>query len=56
VPTDRPDLLEANHNIFFLKSPELSTGKDIFVINSIEVYGYGPQFQSWITGISLVAR
>jgi hypothetical protein len=56
VPADQPDLLKANRNIFFLKSPELSTGKDIFVINSIEVYGYGPQFQSWITGISLVAR
>lgn len=56
VPADRPDLLEANENIFVLKSPEPATGKDIFVINSIEVYGYGPQFQSWITGISLLAR
>jgi hypothetical protein len=56
VPADRRDLLEANQNIFVLKSPELVSGKDIFVINSVEVYGYGPQFQSWITGISLAAR
>jgi hypothetical protein len=56
VPADRPDLVEINRNMFVLKSPELSTGKDIFVINSIEVYGYGPHFQSWITGISLLAK
>ncbi|HET9496350.1 MAG TPA: hypothetical protein VFR15_19150 [Chloroflexia bacterium] len=56
VPPERQDLQELNRIIFVLKSPELTTGKDIFVINSIEVYGYGPQFRSWVTGISLVAR
>ena len=56
VPTDRPDLLDLNRTIFVLKSPELTTGKDIFVINSVELYGYGPQFRSWVTGVSLVAR
>jgi hypothetical protein len=56
VPPDRPDLLDLNRTLFVLKSPELTAGKDIFVISSIELYGYGPQFRSWITGISLVAR
>jgi hypothetical protein len=40
--------------LFMLKSP--TQGQDIAVINAIEVYGYGTQFQSWITGISLLAR
>jgi hypothetical protein len=40
--------------LFMLKSP--NQVQDIAVINAIEVYGYGTQFQSWITGISLLAR
>jgi hypothetical protein len=56
VPADRPTLQELNRTVFVLKSPELSTGKDMFIINSIELYGYGPQFQTWVTGISLIAR
>ncbi|HYP39363.1 MAG TPA: hypothetical protein VEX13_03300 [Chloroflexia bacterium] len=39
---------------FTLKSSEI--GRDIAVINSIEIYGYGKQFQSWITDISMKAR
>jgi hypothetical protein len=40
--------------LFMLKSPKQV--QDIAVINAIEIYGYGTQFQSWITGISLLAR
>ncbi|HEX9990320.1 MAG TPA: hypothetical protein VGE45_17810 [Chloroflexia bacterium] len=39
---------------FTLKSSDV--GRDIAVIKSIEIYGYGKQFQSWITGISMKAR
>jgi hypothetical protein len=39
---------------FVLKSA--NTGLDIAVINSIEVYGYGTQFQGWVTGLSMVGR
>lgn len=39
---------------FTIKSPE--EGRDIAVINSIEIYGYGTQYQSWVTGISMKAR
>ena len=56
TPVDNSDQLQLNQNLFILKSPDLGTGKDIFVINSIEVYGYGPRFQSWVTGISLLGR
>lgn len=38
---------------FTLKS---SGAQDIAVINSIEIYGYGTQFQSWITGVSMVGK
>jgi hypothetical protein len=44
----------ANESLFTLKSPQQVT--DIAVINAIEVYGYGAEFQSWITNISLMAR
>jgi len=44
----------ANQDLFVLKSPDQVT--DIAVINAIEVYGYGSQYQSWITNISLMAR
>ncbi|MFL5731809.1 MAG: hypothetical protein ACJ78Q_01300 [Chloroflexia bacterium] len=38
-------------------TPELDAGiADISVINSIEITGVGTGFQSWITGISIVAR
>ena len=39
---------------FVLKSPD--EVRDIAVIQAIEVFAYGNQFQSWITGISMVAR
>ncbi len=39
---------------FTIKSAEV--GRDVAVINSIEIYGYGQQFQSWVTGVSMVAR
>ena len=39
---------------FVLKSPK--EVRDIAVIQAVEVYAYGNQFQSWITGISMVAR
>ncbi len=39
---------------FTLKSKDV--GLDIAVIDSIEIYGYGTEFQSWITGISMVAH
>jgi hypothetical protein len=41
-------------SLFMLKSP--NQVQDIAVINAIEIYGYGTQYQSWITGISLLAR
>jgi len=44
----------ANDSLFTLKSPQQAT--DIAVVNAIEVYGYGAEFQSWITNISLMAR
>ena len=39
---------------FVLKSPD--EVRDIAVIRAVEVFAYGNQFQSWITGISMVAR
>lgn len=39
---------------FVLKSPD--EVRDIAVIRAVEVFAYGSQFQSWITGISMVAR
>ncbi len=41
---------------FTLKSAKGSIGSDINVINSIEIYGYGRQFDSWVTDVSLIAR
>lgn len=41
---------------FVLKSAGEKIGQDVVVINYIEVYGYGRLFQSWITGISMLAR
>jgi hypothetical protein len=43
-----------NQSLFVLKSAQQPT--DIAVVNAIEVYGYGAEFQSWITNISLMAR
>lgn len=40
----------------FLKSSEAEVGQDIQVIEAIEVYGFGRGFESWVTGISLLAR
>jgi len=48
------DTTDSASSLFMLKSP--AQGQDIAVINAIEVYGYGTQFQSWVTGISLLAR
>lgn len=39
---------------FQLKTKDI--GRDMAVINSIELFGYGPAFESWVTGVSLVAR
>jgi len=39
---------------FVLKSPD--EVRDIAVIRAVEVFAYGSQFQSWIAGISMVAR
>lgn len=39
---------------FALKSS--AQGQDMAVINSIEIFGYGSQFQSWVTGVSILAR
>lgn len=41
---------------FVLKSAQDKIGLDVAVINYIEIYGYGRQFQSWITGLSMLAR
>jgi hypothetical protein len=41
---------------FVLKSASAKIGQDVAVINYIEIYGYGRQFQSWITGVSMLAR
>lgn len=48
------DTTNSAGSLFMFKSPVQT--QDIAVINAIEVYGYGTQFQSWITGISLLAR
>jgi hypothetical protein len=47
-------IAEPAQDQFVLKSA--TTGLDVAVINSIEVYGYGTQFQSWVTGLSMLAR
>jgi hypothetical protein len=39
---------------FVLKSSQAAS--DMTVINEVEVYGYGRQFQSWVTDISILAR
>jgi hypothetical protein len=39
---------------FVLKSADV--GRDIAVINAIEIFGYGKQFKSQITRVSMVAR
>jgi hypothetical protein len=35
---------------------DISIGQDIAVINTIEIYGIGTTFESWITDVSLLAR
>jgi len=39
---------------YVLKSPQ--EVRDIAVIRAVEVFAYGSEFQSWITGISMVAK
>lgn len=51
---NRGDIEASIRSLFVLKSP--TKGQNVAVINAIEVYGYGTQFQSWITGVSLLAR
>ena len=41
---------------FTLKSIKGGIGTDMAVINAIEVYGFGRQFQSWATDLSIIAR
>lgn len=53
-PSESPDSGSVAQSLFVLKSPNQI--EDISVINTIEVYGYGTLFQSWITGISLMAH
>ncbi|HKP54266.1 MAG TPA: hypothetical protein VJ183_16645 [Chloroflexia bacterium] len=43
------------HN-FVLKSAQDGVGSDMAVINAIEIYGYGRQFQSWVTQLSMIAK
>jgi hypothetical protein len=50
----RPDVAQLNAGLFALKSP--TTNPDMAEIRTIEVYGSGTDFQSWVTGISLLAR
>jgi len=52
--TGRQDLVALNNDLFVLKSP--SVNQDMAAINSVEVYGYGSEYQSWITNIQLLAR
>ena len=52
--TGAQDVDALNDNLFVLKSS--SYNQDMAVINSVEVYGYGTEFQSWITNIQLLAR
>lgn len=40
---------------FVLKAPG-GPGSDMTVINAIEVYGFGREFQSWVTDLSIIAR
>jgi hypothetical protein len=50
----RQDLVTVNNDLFVLKSS--SYNQDMAAINSVEVYGYGSEYQSWITNIQLLAR
>ena len=50
----RQDLVTLNNDLFVLKSS--SYNQDMAAINSVEVYGYGSEYQSWITNIQLLAR
>jgi hypothetical protein len=52
--TGEPGAASLNENLFVLKSS--SFNQDMAVINSVEVYGYGTEYQSWITNIQLLAR
>jgi FecR protein len=55
LPEGPQDLQRLNKDqLFVLKSP--TNGLDVAFINAIEVFGYGTQFQSWLTAISLMAR
>jgi hypothetical protein len=50
------DLVTLNEQIFNLKAPGRNPADDVAVVKTIEIYGSGPNIQSWITGISLLAR
>jgi hypothetical protein len=50
----RQDQVTLNNDLFVLKSS--SYNQDMAAINSVEVYGYGSEYQSWITNIQLLAR
>jgi hypothetical protein len=54
VSNGRQDVAALNNDLFVLKSPTLN--QDMAAINSVEVYGYGTEYQSWITNIQLLAR
>ncbi|MBF6613536.1 MAG: hypothetical protein IVW55_10450 [Chloroflexi bacterium] len=50
------DVSKGQPSPFLLKSTTAGVGTDVAVINAIEIYGYGTQFESRVTGVSLVAR
>jgi hypothetical protein len=52
----RSDLANINADLFMLKSPGQNPPPDIAMLRVIEVYGYGTEFESGITGISLLGR
>jgi len=58
APTDSTKVLQGTwgQHHFVLKSSQAGVGSDMAVINAIEVYGYGRQFQSWVTELSMMAR
>jgi hypothetical protein len=63
-PQEMPDATRVEQAVWtpvqglMLKSPEMPAEQqpDIAVINSIEIYGHGRGFQSWVTNVSLIAK
>jgi hypothetical protein len=53
-----PDQWDPEHRTAVLRQVGAETviGQDIDVINAIEIYGIGTEFQSWVTDVALMAR